>query len=85
MNRSEEIKRENKSVMLSIIVVVIMIVAISIAGLLLIKPQDETVQGQIEGTSVRVSGKLPGRLMELYVEQDGEARRYACARSFVAR
>ena len=69
MNRSEEIKRENKSIMLSIVVVVVIIVALSIAGLLLIKPQDETVQGQIEGTSVRVSGKLPGRLVELYVEQ----------------
>lgn len=69
MNSSEEIKRENKSVMLGVVVVVMLVVAIAIAGLLLIKPQDETVQGQIEGTSVRVSGKLAGRLAEVFVEE----------------
>ena len=44
MNRSEEIKRENKSIMLSIVVVVVIIVALSIAGLLLIKPDRKSTR-----------------------------------------
>ena len=69
MEDSNRIKQENKSIMAGVAIFGIVVAALCIAGLLLIKPADETVQGQIEGTSVRVSGKLPGRLVEVYVEE----------------
>lgn len=69
MEDINEVKREEKSIMAGVAVVTFAVVALCVAGLFLIKPSDETIQGQIEGTSVRVSGKLPGRLAEVYVEE----------------
>ena len=69
MENKQEVKKETISIMAGSAVVGFIVVALCVAGLLLIKPADDTVQGQIDGTSVRVSGKLPGRLAELYVEE----------------
>ncbi|MGM9803559.1 MAG: HlyD family secretion protein [Muribaculaceae bacterium] len=69
MENANEIKKENKSIMAGVAIFGIVVAALCIAGLLLIKPSDEIVQGQIDGNSVRVSGKLPGRLVEVFVEE----------------
>ena len=42
---------------------------IAIIGFLFLNHPDELVEGQVEGTTVRVSGKLPGRVLEFYVEE----------------
>ena len=69
MENKQEVKKETISIMAGSAVVGFIVVALCVAGLLLIKPADDKFQGQIDGTSVRVSGKLPGRLAELYVEE----------------
>lgn len=69
MEDISEVKKENKSIMAGVAIISVVVVALCIVGMLLVKPADESVQGQIDGTSVRVSGKLPGRLAELYVEE----------------
>ena len=38
-------------------------------GLFLLKPEPQIIQGQAEATQVRVSGKLPGRVVEFMVEE----------------
>ncbi len=55
--------------MLTILIVVIIIAAMAIIGFLCIKQGPDTIQGQADATEIRISGKLPGRVAELYVEE----------------
>lgn len=64
-----EIKKKDKSLLAALAVVVVVMLCLCIVGLLLIRPADLVVQGQADATSVRVSGKLPGRVVEFYVEE----------------
>lgn len=64
-----EIKSKDKSLLAALAVVVLVMICLCIVGLLLIRPADLVVQGQAEATSVRISGKLPGRVVEFYVEE----------------
>lgn len=41
----------------------------ALIGLFLLKPEPQIIQGQAEATQVRVSGKLPGRVVEFMVEE----------------
>lgn len=62
-------RRESRVLMFSLLLVVIATAAIAIIGLFLLKPPAEIIEGQAEATSVRVSGKLPGRVTEIYVKE----------------
>lgn len=50
-------------------VLVVILVAISIAGYFVSRPEPLTIQGEAEATEYRVSGKVPGRIEELYVKE----------------
>ncbi len=51
--------------------IVALLIVVIVAGFWLIKPQQEMIQGQVEATEVRVSGKLPGRILRYaYAEGD---------------
>lgn len=50
-------------------IVVLILAVIALAGFLFLTPPDEIVEGQADATSVRVSGKLPGRVAEFYVQE----------------
>lgn len=65
---SEE-KKENRRLMLAMGGVVFAVAVLAIIGFLFINKPAEILQGQAEATSVRVSGKLPGRIMEFYVTE----------------
>ena len=43
------------------------VILIALLGLVIIKPRNETIQGQIEAKEIRVSGKVPGRVQEIRV------------------
>lgn len=64
-----EMRKKDKSLLAAIGVVIVVMICLCIVGLLLIRPADITVQGEADATSVRVSGKLPGRVVEFYVEE----------------
>ncbi len=66
---ANEKKQENIRLEAALGLIIIVIVGLCIAGLLMIKPADATVQGQAEAKAVRVSGKLPGRVVKLFVEE----------------
>ena len=55
--------------MVSLVLVVLITAAIAIIGLFMLKPPAEVIEGQAEATSVRISGKLPGRVTEIYVKE----------------
>ena len=52
-----------------LIALIVIIVVLALIGLFLLKPEPQIIQGQAEATQVRVSGKLPGRVVEFMVEE----------------
>ena len=66
-NQSE--KRASRSLLISLAVVVLVVLAVAVAGFLFMNKPDDFIEGQAEGTTVRISGKLPGRIVEFYVQE----------------
>lgn len=59
----------NKTISITFIVILIVTVVVSIIGMLLMSRQPMVLQGQIEATEIRISGKLPGRVDSFLVEE----------------
>jgi HlyD family secretion protein len=53
----------------SMLILVAVVAAMAIWGIMHLKPSDKSIQGQADCEVVRVSGKLAGRLVELYVKE----------------
>lgn len=66
-NQSE--KSTSRTLLISLAVVVLVVAAVAVAGFLFMNKPDEFIEGQAEGTTVRISGKLPGRIVEFYVQE----------------
>ena len=69
MDNNTNLKKKENTLFVGLAIVVAVMVCLCIAGIFLINPPEETVQGQVEATHVRVSGKLPGRVVAFYVEE----------------
>lgn len=64
-----EVTKKDKVLITTIVIILLIIAAMAVAGFLFIQPGPDTVQGQGEATELRISGKLPGRVAEIYVEE----------------
>ena len=53
-NQSE--KRASRSLLISLAVVVMVVLAVAVAGFLFMNKPDDFIEGQAEGTTVRISG-----------------------------
>lgn len=62
-------KRESKVLMFSLLFLILAVIGLAIVGFYFLTPPAEIVEGQAEATSVRISGKLPGRVTEIYVKE----------------
>ncbi len=62
-------KRREVGLIITLVVIVLALAALAVIGFLTVKPQPDTVQGQGDATEIRISGKLPGRVVTLYVEE----------------
>lgn len=58
-------KQEKKTLVTAFVVLISVISVIGIIGYFILTPDDVIIQGEIEATEVRVSGKLPGRVLEI--------------------
>jgi HlyD family secretion protein len=65
-NKKEKTER-SLLIVLGLVVAALLIVAI--LGFLFMNKPAEIIEGQAEGTTVRISGKLPGRVADFYVEE----------------
>ena len=65
----EEVKAKDKSLIAALGIIVVVIILLAIVGLIFIRPVPDIYQGQVDATAVRISGKLPGRVAELYVKE----------------
>ena len=68
-NNSIEEQKANKTLLTTIGIVIVAAIVIALIGFLFMNRPDDYVEGQIEGTTIRISGKLPGRVVEFYVEE----------------
>jgi len=66
---TESEKKADKSLLITMSVVVVAVIAIAIIGFLFLNKPEPILEGQVEGTTVRVSGKLPGRIANFYVNE----------------
>lgn len=62
-------KKQQKGLFITLAIILVAIILLALIGFMFLKPADEIVQGQAEATSVRVSGRLPGRVLEFYVHE----------------
>ena len=62
-------KKESRLLMGALAVLMLAVIALSIIGSLCLRNPDDVVEGMADATSVRISGKLPGRVAELYVRE----------------
>ncbi|MDE7396927.1 MAG: biotin/lipoyl-binding protein [Muribaculum sp.] len=65
---------KEKSLILTLVLVIFVIAAVAVVGFLFIKQAPDTVQGMGDATEIRISGKLPGRVAELYVEEGARVK-----------
>lgn len=64
-----QVSKKDKMLISTILVMIIVILVAALLGFLLIRQGPDTIQGQGEATELRISGKLPGRVADLYVEE----------------
>lgn len=67
-NSAQE-KRENKILLTSVGVLVLICIVLAIIGFCFLGKPADIIEGQADATSVRISGKLPGRVVEIYVHE----------------
>lgn len=65
---------KDKMLITTVVIILIILCIMAIVGFLCIKQGPYTVQGQCDATEIRISGKLPGRVAELYVEEGQEVK-----------
>ncbi len=65
----QTIRKKERSLFLAIAATVIVVIVLAIIGFITVNPAEQIVQGQVDGTSVRVSGLMPGRVEKFYVTE----------------
>ena len=62
-------QKAERSLMLSVLVIIAAVAALAIVGFCFMNKPADLVEGQVEGTTVRISGKLPGRVVEFFAHE----------------
>lgn len=62
-------QRESRVLMTSLVLVVLLTAILAITGLFLLKKPADIIEGQADASSVRISGKLPGRVTQIMVKE----------------
>lgn len=66
---STQVSKKDRVLIMTIVVILLIVAAFAIVGFLFLKQGPDTIQGMGDATEVRISGKLPGRVAEIYVEE----------------
>lgn len=67
--KRKDVKAREGALALAIVIVLLILAGFAVAGFTMIKPEPDTIQGQCDATEVRISGKLPGRVVTIFVEE----------------
>lgn len=61
--------KTKKYLAIAFITILVIVIIVSILGMLLLKDKPVVLQGQVEATEIRISGKLPGRIGTFFVKE----------------
>lgn len=75
MELTKEQKKENRTLLFAMGGVVLVVAILAIIGFFFINKPAKILEGQAEATSVRVSGKLPGRITQFFVHEGDMVRK----------
>ncbi len=64
-----EKEKKSYNLVIGIVALIVIILLIAIIGYFVSKPKPLIIQGEAEASEYRVSGKVPGRIEELYVKE----------------
>lgn len=62
-------RKANRALLATMAVVVAAVAVIAVVGFIFMNRPDNYIEGQVEGTNIRISGKLPGRVVEFYAHE----------------
>lgn len=68
------VSKKERTLVITVLLVILIIAALAVVGFLTIHQGPDTIQGQADATEIRISGKLPGRIVEIYVEEGQEVK-----------
>jgi len=63
------LRKNRTNLVLGLVVLLVVVILISIIGWIVLKPEPEVIQGEVEANEVRVSGKLAGRILAFQAEE----------------
>ena len=62
-------EKANSTLLLTVFIIAAAAAVIAVIGFCFMNRPDNMLEGQVEGTTVRISGKLPGRVMDFYAHE----------------
>jgi len=62
-------KSNNFNMLAAFVALLCIVLVITLFGIFFMKPDKEIIQGEVEATQVRISGKVPGRIEKYLVEE----------------
>ena len=65
----DAVKQRQKVLAVTLVIITLAVALLALVGFLFINHHTEQLEGQAEATSIRISGKLPGRVVKIYVEE----------------
>lgn len=68
------VSNKERTLVITILIIILIIAGLAVLGFLTIHQGPDTIQGQADATEVRISGKLPGRVVDIYVEEGQEVK-----------
>lgn len=74
LNPTPAQKERGNALVGTLVIVVVVTALVALIGFLFIKPKADILEGQAEATSIRISGKLPGRVTEIFVEEGQQVK-----------
>ncbi len=71
---STQVSKKDRVLILTIVVILLIVAAFAVVGFLFLKQGPDTIQGMGDATEIRISGKLPGRVVDIYVEEGSRVK-----------
>ncbi len=68
------VERKDHLLVITIVIILLVLAGLAVGGFLFMKQGPDTIQGQGDATEIRISGKLPGRITEILVEEGQEVK-----------